>query len=74
MKLLKQVVMRKDAKDHRRLTISLPVGWLHRSNLKRGDLLNAYEVNESTLKIVAEKNPFGAPEEIFSPGRPKKKK
>lgn len=72
MKLLKQFVLKKDTSVYERLLFILPIKWLQKTKMKAGDLLNVYEVNESTIKIVAEKNPFGQPENISRVGRPRK--
>lgn len=72
MKLLKQFVLKKDASAYEQLLFLLPIKWLRRTKMKKGDFLNIYEVNESTIKIVAEKNPFGQPENVSRAGRPRK--
>ncbi len=72
MKLLKQFVLKKDVSVYEQLLFLLPIGWLRRTKMKKGDFLNIYEANESTIKIVAEKNPFGQPENVSRAGRPRK--
>jgi len=71
-KLLRQVTLRKDATEYdSALTLSISANWLTRTGLKRGDFINIYEEDAKTLRVTAERNPFGTPEEIPQPGRRK---
>ena len=72
MKLLKQFVLKKDAPVYEQLLFLLPIKWLQKTKMKKGDFLNIYEINESTIKIVAAPNPFGQPENVSRVGRPRK--
>ena len=67
--LLKQVTLRKDADKSGVVSIILPPEWLKKTGLKRGDLLNIYDLGENSLQVSAEKNPFGQPQMVSSPGR-----
>ncbi len=67
-KLLKQVIIRRDNFKHP-LAVTIPKSFLEGSGIKRGDYLNVYLEDDKTLRIVAEVNPFGTPEEISLPGR-----
>ena len=70
-KLLKQVTLRKDVAEYDQMLFPLPIGWLKRSGGKKGDFLNVYEEDANTITVKLEKNPFGTPEEIPTPGRKK---
>jgi len=74
MKLLKQFVLKKDTSTYKQLLFILPIKWLQKTGMDKGDFLNVYEIDESTIKIVAEKNPFGQPENVSRVGRPVKSK